>query len=32
MRGAFEKIGFAGYLVKPLRHTDLFNVLSITMR
>ncbi len=24
----FEKIGFAGYLVKPLRHTDLKKVLS----
>jgi CheY-like chemotaxis protein len=24
----FAKIGFAGYLVKPLRHADLFNVLS----
>jgi PAS domain S-box-containing protein len=27
----FEKIGFAGYLVKPLRHTDLFNVLSTAL-
>ncbi|MEI8132625.1 MAG: PAS domain S-box protein, partial [Leptolinea sp.] len=27
----FEKIGFAGYLVKPLRHTDLFNVLSAAL-
>jgi PAS domain S-box-containing protein len=23
-----EKIGFSGYLAKPLRHVDLFNVLS----
>ncbi len=27
----FESIGFAGYLVKPLRHIDLFNVLSATL-
>jgi len=27
----FEKIGFAGYLVKPIRHSDLFNVLSSTL-
>ncbi len=27
----FESMGFAGYLVKPLRHTDLFNVLSATL-
>jgi PAS domain S-box-containing protein len=27
----FEKIGFAGYMVKPLRHVDLFNVLSTTL-
>jgi len=27
----FESIGFAGYLVKPLRHLDLYNVLSITL-
>ncbi len=27
----FASIGFAGYLVKPLRHTDLFNVLSATL-
>jgi len=27
----FENIGFAGYLVKPLRHLDLYNVLSVTL-
>jgi len=27
----FKEIGFAGYLVKPLRHSDLFNVLSVTL-
>jgi len=27
----FASIGFAGYLVKPLRHTDLYNVLSATL-
>jgi len=27
----FEEIGFAGFMVKPLRHTDLFNVLSIAL-
>lgn len=27
----FASIGFAGYLVKPLRHTDLFNVLAATL-
>jgi CheY-like chemotaxis protein/HPt (histidine-containing phosphotransfer) domain-containing protein len=27
----FEKIGFTGFMVKPLRHTDLFNVLSIAL-
>ena len=27
----FEQIGFSGYLVKPLRHTDLYNVLSTVL-
>lgn len=27
----FEKIGFAGYLVKPLRYTDLFHFLSTAL-
>jgi PAS domain S-box-containing protein len=27
----FAKIGFVGYLTKPLRHVDLFNVLSLTL-
>jgi CheY-like chemotaxis protein len=27
----FEKVGFAGYLAKPLRHVDLFNVLSTAL-
>jgi PAS domain S-box-containing protein len=27
----FEKIGFAGYLVKPMRNSDLFNVLVTTI-
>ncbi len=27
----FENVGFAGYLVKPLRHLDLYNVLSVTL-
>jgi signal transduction histidine kinase/DNA-binding response OmpR family regulator/HPt (histidine-containing phosphotransfer) domain-containing protein len=27
----FAQIGFAGYLTKPVRYTDLFNVLSIAL-
>jgi CheY-like chemotaxis protein/HPt (histidine-containing phosphotransfer) domain-containing protein len=27
----FAQIGFSGYLVKPMRHTDLFNVLSTAL-
>jgi PAS domain S-box-containing protein len=27
----FEEIGFSGYLVKPLRHADLYNVLTVIM-
>ena len=27
----FEKIGFAGYMVKPIRHTDLFHILSTAL-